>query len=687
MAVSRVAKACMSFVKLPIEITASNYVSETQTYPFLAYCARHWGDHVFDSKADTEVLAAAMELLRDKTALSRSVNVVALPWKAGALEVQDAAWYEESVHPLFVSATPACVAAYFGLVECLEELWHEDNLIVAEGLCSQRRGPLHYSAANGHHQAVEWLISHRADVDLQDIHGVRPLHLAAYDGSEKVLLALLKANPNIHARTTHYDWRSDLTYSQPLHWATVAHKSGAAKLLIENGADYNATNAWFRTPLHLAARHSLLQVMRVLLDAGADIEAERDGRLTPLIWAAENNHVDTVELLLQRQAKMNKSSFCGTPVEWAFRQDRIRLREVLLPLGQLDHNLEALKFAMTQALGRRALNEIEEGTLVRLLEAAADIDSMVSGRTAQISRGALLDELLVYVLTLPNFESVSTLVRLGARLSTVDKQQRTFLHMSLHWNRIDWFNQGLSCGLGYRTKDKQGCEPLHHAASGGCLQGVRNLLESGVEVDVVDYQKWTALHWASYCGHEEVVAYLIKKDCSREATDQQGQTALDVALAIRPGQRHLLNLLGENTAERIESRLQQATMGEASWWLCVFETSSESTSGLEHELQWDKDGVRLINQFCDFPYGACCNERWSRVWSESTDKLRDGLRSFSAIYDYRQETDDGSWDTVSTLAFCKLCSYMSPYQETILFSALSNIDHVAYFRCQISLHF
>lgn len=384
---------------------------------------------------------------------------------------------------------------------------------------------------------------------------------------------------------------------------------------------------------------------------------------------------------------MNKSSSCGTPVEWAFRQDRIRLREVLLPLGQLDHNLEALKFAMTQALGRRALNEIEEGTLVRLLEAAADIDSTVSGRTAQISRGALLDELLIYVLTLPNFESVSTLVRLGARLSTVDKQQRTFLHMSLHWNRIDWFSQGLSCGLGYRTKDKQGCEPLHHAASGGCLQGVQYLLDSGVEVDVVDHQKWTALHWASYRGHEEVVAYLIKKDCSREATDQQGQTALDVALAIRPGQRHLLNLLGENTAERIESRLQQATMGEASWWLCVFETSSESTSGLEHELQWDKDGVRLINQFCDFPYGACCNERWSRVWSESTDKLRDGLRSFSTIYDYRQETDDGSWDTVSTLAFCKICSYVSPYQETILFSALSNIDHAAYFRCQISLHF
>ena len=54
--------------------------------------------------------------------------------------------------------------------------------------------------------------------------------------------------------------------------------------------------------------------------------------------------------------------------------------------------------------------------------------------------------------------------------------------------------------------------PLHTACSDGNLEIVKELVNAGANVDASDKANGrTPLHWACFCGYEEVVNYLIRE--------------------------------------------------------------------------------------------------------------------------------------------------------------------------------
>ena len=79
------------------------------------------------------------------------------------------------------------------------------------------------------------------------------------------------------------------------------------KLLLENGADIEATgiNGW--TPLHMSACRGLEDKVKVLIDHGAQVNRRKDidGHETPLMEAAFGGHPKVVTLLLEHGADPN----------------------------------------------------------------------------------------------------------------------------------------------------------------------------------------------------------------------------------------------------------------------------------------------------------------------------------------------------------------------------------------------
>lgn len=68
------------------------------------------------------------------------------------------------------------------------------------------------------------------------------------------------------------------------------------------------------------------------------------------------------------------------------------------------------------------------------------------------------------------------------------------------------------------------------AAKAGDTTKVRALLLQQADLDAVDAHRWTALMWASYEGHKEVVeALLARSDSSVNTSDDKGQSALILA--------------------------------------------------------------------------------------------------------------------------------------------------------------
>lgn len=75
-----------------------------------------------------------------------------------------------------------------------------------------------------------------------------------------------------------------------------------------------------------------------------------------------------------------------------------------------------------------------------------------------------------------------------------------------------------------RRTDSGGPYRLLHCSSKGDREGVLQELEKGVEPNLSDYDKRTALHLASCEGCTEVVVLLLEKGANVNSTDRWGHT-------------------------------------------------------------------------------------------------------------------------------------------------------------------
>lgn len=90
------------------------------------------------------------------------------------------------------------------------------------------------------------------------------LHLAP---NEEVAEALLAHGADIHAKNRHKRFGPG---NAPLHVAVYMQRYAVAQLLLDNGANVNATDNAGWTPLHLAAYNGYTDLAQLLLSRGAD---------------------------------------------------------------------------------------------------------------------------------------------------------------------------------------------------------------------------------------------------------------------------------------------------------------------------------------------------------------------------------------------------------------------------------
>jgi ankyrin repeat protein len=135
--------------------------------------------------------------------------------------------------------------------------------------------------------------NNKAIVSLLIQYGALDAHVRPTDDLSRQFLAavfladaarvrsLLRRHPRLAAMP---DGRGD----QPIHHAARNGDAEVVRLLIEHGADVNATNPRGHTVLYCAGGHGHLGALQLLLDAGADCDARftHDGK-TLLEWLAQ----------------------------------------------------------------------------------------------------------------------------------------------------------------------------------------------------------------------------------------------------------------------------------------------------------------------------------------------------------------------------------------------------------------
>ena len=187
--------------------------------------------------------------------------------------------------------------------------------------------PLIDAVKAGDADAVESLLADGVSVRTAEVDGATALHWAAHHDHPEIAGLLLDAGAEVDA-TNRYG-------VTPLALASLNGSTPMIARLLEAGADPNLPSPEGETPLMTAARTGNAGSIETLLAHGADVDAVEGWRgQTALMWATAQNQAAAVETLLAAGADPNARSERGfTPVLFAAREGHVDVLEALIRAG------------------------------------------------------------------------------------------------------------------------------------------------------------------------------------------------------------------------------------------------------------------------------------------------------------------------------------------------------------------
>jgi ankyrin repeat protein len=375
----------------------------------------------------------------------------------------------------------------------------------------------------------------------------------------------------------------------PLYLAAVNGSAPMLRLLLDGGADPNATGPEGETALMTVARTGRVDAATLLIARGAKVDARETWRgQDALMWAAGQGQADMVRYLIAAGADVNaKSAF----QKWE-RQNTLEPREKWLPQGMLT----PLYFAVRQGCAACA---------TALLDAGAEVNFVDPEGTS----------LLVIALINGEYEMASLLLQRGADPNLADKTGRAALYAAVDMHTmpsssrpppreqtpLDLIRLILDKGakpdaeltriIPYRTKLDRGGDtflaagttPLLRAAKAGdstvmrllierganakavtrtglnalmlaaglgtkeedttgrrkteaeAVQAIALALDAGLDINATNTLGQTALHGAAMQGFDQVVTFLAGRGAALDVKDKRGLTPLDTARGLAGG--------------------------------------------------------------------------------------------------------------------------------------------------------
>ncbi|GMH05903.1 hypothetical protein Nepgr_007743 [Nepenthes gracilis] len=108
-------------------------------------------------------------------------------------------------------------------------------------------------------------------------------------------------------------------------------------------------------------------------------------------------------------------------------------------------------------------------------------------------------------------------------------EEESVVHHTASVGDVDGLKNALASGAAIDEEDSEGRTALHFACGYGELKCAQVLLEHGAKVDALDKNKNTALHYAAGYGRKECVALLLENGAAVTLHNLDGKTPIDVA--------------------------------------------------------------------------------------------------------------------------------------------------------------
>jgi ankyrin repeat protein len=219
----------------------------------------------------------------------------------------------------------------------------------------------------------------------------------------------------------------DLFGTTPLHLASRYGCLPIVQKLIEKGANLNAKTEANNTPLIIATQYNEAEVAKALMHklTPEQLNESNTVRKTALYWAIQNNQSEVAKALIQKltPAQLNERNADGeTALYWASKNKRQEITDELLKKLDLskvqeknDQDAEILLWAITNDLIPLALALIDHSNKSQLITS--------NGYTSSLELAFLLGK-----------EAIC--LKLIEKLDIAQLNNQTMHHSPLHWGAI-----------------------------------------------------------------------------------------------------------------------------------------------------------------------------------------------------------------------------------------------------------
>ncbi|CAK8989360.1 Putative ankyrin repeat protein RF_0381, partial [Durusdinium trenchii] len=157
-------------------------------------------------------------------------------------------------------------------------------------------------------------------------------------------------------------------------------------------------------------------------------------------------------------------------------------------------------------------------------------------------------------------EAVEQLIKdrpglLGAR----DARERTPFFCALANGQTEVVKFFIKKGVNTKELSPRGLAPIHVVATNplGPVEIVKALVDSGVEIDTVDYKGRTALHHCAMSGNGDIAEYLVELKADASKGDNDGVAPL--SMALRRGNSRVIHAILGLLGESVETLFSTAT--------------------------------------------------------------------------------------------------------------------------------
>ena len=411
---------------------------------------------------------------------------------------------------------------------------HKDSLEMVEFLLNNgaktaesfyRENPVHLALELGNEEIAHWLAEHDFEFQANDAMFIA-IQQGLYSFASK-LLALGADKPFRQLEDR------DVKGNRLLHVATFHGHVDCTRLLLDAGADMEATNLESETPLFSAT----VETSRLLLDRGANIHAVDEYGRSALHKASGSDERDAserVEFLISRGANVNLGDNAGdTPLHiscmspWSENAAVSLARGASISAQNTDNN-QPIHVAM-QSMQRRWDYDYDQFPLEDILQMPIDL---LLKQGADINAQGLHQRTPLHM-AVENPTLVEYLLREGADIEAEDDEKKTpLLYACVRNTPTPTFEVLLSHGADMHKVDNLGRNALQVALDNRTYQGVESLLKHGFpatssSIDLTDLE----LHRPARGGYTALLSLLLQQEnMNVEAKNAEGISALGVAI-------------------------------------------------------------------------------------------------------------------------------------------------------------